>query len=108
MKPESTIQEILLITTTTFSKRQLCETDTKEKTRMLSHTQQLETACWNGMMDELLPEIMHPLAANKKLFLWKVDTRKFSLSIIKADRPPVQDGWYALDPHLFLCQQDMN
>jgi len=108
MNTSSTIQEILLITTTSFSKRQLCETDMKDKNRMLSPAQQLETACWNGLLDELLPEIMLQSMPDKKLFLWQVEARKFSLSVIKADCPPDQDGWFALDPHLFLCQQEMN
>jgi hypothetical protein len=108
MKSESTLQEILLITSTTFSKRQLCETNMKDKKRVLSPVQQLETACWNGLLDELLPEIVLQSAPHKKLYLWQVEKRKFSLSVIKADRPPDQDGWYALDPHLFLCQLEMN
>ena len=108
MKSESILQEILLITTTTFSKRQLCETDRKGKNSRLSPVQQLETACWNRVLDELLPEIMLQSMPDKKLYLWQVEKRKFSLSVIKADCPPDQDGWFALDPHLFLSQQEMN
>jgi hypothetical protein len=108
MKSGSILQEVLLITTTTFSKRQLCETENKNKYSRLSPLQQLETACWNSLLDELLPEIMLQSMPNKKLFLWQVEKRKFLLSLIKADCPPAQDGWFALDPHIFLCQQEMN
>jgi len=108
MKSESILQEILLITTTTFSKRQLCETDRKGKKSILSPVQQMATACWNSLLDELLPEIMLPPMPNKKLFLWQVEKRKFSFSVIKANCHPDQDEWFSLDPHLFLCRQEMN
>ena len=108
MTTSSILQEILLITATTFSKRQLCETDRTDKKSRLSPVQQLETACWNSLLDELLPEIMLPPMPNKKLFLWQVEKRKFSLSLIKADCAPEQDGWFAIDPHVFLSQHEMN
>ena len=88
MNTSSILQEILLITNTTFSKRQLCETDRKDKIRSLSPVQQLETACWNSLLDELLPEIMLQPTPHKKLYLWQVEKRKFSLSLVKADCPP--------------------
>lgn len=54
MKTDSIIQEIWLMTTTTFSKRQLCEMNSQEGNRCVIPAEQLEAACWNGLLDELL------------------------------------------------------
>ena len=58
-------QEILLLTGTTFSQRQLCENDLKDDRNNLSESEKLEEACWAGLLDELLPEII----TNKKLHI---------------------------------------
>ena len=108
MRPDSIIREILLMTTTSFSKRQLCETNAQDKNSNLAPAEQLEAACWNGLLDELLPEIMHDASHDKKLFLWQVEIRKSYLWISMAECPPVQETWSALDPHVFLCRQEMN
>src|SRR5688572_525230 len=108
MKNNSLIREILLVTTTSFSNRQLCDTDSQDRNNNLAPAEQLEAACWNGLLDELLPEIMHQSQHAKKLFLWQVEMRKFYLCIRKAECPPVQEIWSALDPHVFLYQQEMN
>ena len=55
-------QEILLLTGTTFSQRQLSENDAKDERSHLSASEKLEEACWTGLLDELLPEIV----TNKK------------------------------------------
>ena len=67
MKPNPIIREILLVTTTTFSKRQLCETDVQDKNSQLTPAEQLEAACWNGLVYELLPEIMQKRSDNEKV-----------------------------------------
>ena len=66
-------QEILLLTDTTFSQRQLCENDAKDDSSHLSESEKLEEACWTGLLDELLPEII----ANKKLHIWQIGILNF-------------------------------
>ena len=70
-------QEILLLTGTTFSQRQLCENDAKDDSNHLSESEKLEEACWTGLLDELLPEII----TNKKLYIWHIGDTEFSLQI---------------------------
>jgi len=107
MKTNSVIREILFVTTTSFSKRQLCETDAQDRSSNLAPAEQLEAACWNGLVDELLPEIMHfPFA--EKLFLWQVEMRESYLRLSMGISPPVLEKQFTLDPHNFLCRQEMN
>jgi hypothetical protein len=43
----------------------------------------LEEACWSGLLDELLPEII----TNKKLSLWEIGDSEFSLQIELSEYP---------------------
>ena len=55
MEPFSTQQEILLSTDTEFAHRQWA--DKNEGTAGLSAREQLEKACWDGLVKELIPEL---------------------------------------------------
>ena len=85
MKPGSNIREILLLTTTSFSKRQLCETDAPEKNITRSPAEQLEAACWNGLLDEMLKGVIQISSPADKLFLWQVEMEKSYLRLTMGD-----------------------
>lgn len=108
MIPHSNTREILLVTTTTFSKRQLSETNTKEKTCQPTPVEQLEAACWNGLVNELLPEIMSKSVAGEKLFLWQIETGRSYLKLNLGASLPVFEKRYTLDPNIFLSSQQIN
>jgi len=105
MKPYSNIHEILLSTTSSFSHRQLCERIDPEKSNLTSE-EELEAACWNGLLNELLPEIM-PSGA-ERLFLWNIEARSCFLTINMAAYPSVTDTFYSIDPYIFLGNKQMN
>ena len=68
MKTTSIQQEILPMTNTTFSKQQLCEKDLSTNNK-LSVIEQLEDACWNGLLYEMFPGIVERSSAGKQLYL---------------------------------------
>jgi hypothetical protein len=90
-------QEVLLLTGTTFSQRQLCENNPNEDRGHLSETEKLEEACWAGLLDELLPEIIK----NKKLCLWKIGDSEFSLQIELSEYPSMEKQ-FSINPYYFL------
>src|SRR5262245_34767919 len=96
-------QEILLLTGTTFSQRQLCENDTMDGARNLSESEKLEKACWSGLLDELLPEII----TNKKLFLWQIGDSEFSLQIELSEYPS-EEKQSSINPYYFLRTMKYN
>ena len=108
MKNNSLIREILLVTSTSFSNRQLCDTDAQDRNNNLAPAEQLEAACWNGLLDEMLPEIMHPSSSGEKFYVWQVEMRKSYLWISMGECPPVPEMHFTLDSHIFLCEQEMN
>ena len=90
-------QEILLLTGTTFSQRELCENNTEHGPRILSETERLEEACWAGLLDVLLPEII----TNKKLCLWQIGDSEFSLQIELSQYPSTEKE-FSVNPYYFL------
>lgn len=108
MKPASNTHEILLFTTTSFSKRQLCEKDPEDKNGSRSSTEQLEAACWNGLLEDLLKEVIPAPTPDHKLFLWEVEREKSYLRLSMGETRPIFEDSAALDPHIFLTEQHTN
>src|SRR5690348_10469509 len=105
---KTTIQEVLLMTNTSFSKRLLCEINTQNRNGHLIPAQQLEAACWNGLLTEMLPEIIPESFSDIKLFLWNIETKRSYLRIFMGVRPVYISKPFSLDPYIFLEVQRLN
>ena len=103
MKPDILQQEIMLLTGTTFSQRQLCENDIKDDSNRLSESEKLEEACWTGLLDDLLPEII----TNKKLCLWQIGDTEFSLQIELSEYRSSEKR-SSINPYYFLRTMSYN
>ena len=95
-------QEILLLTNSTFSQKQWCEKEITEGNKQLSQMKRLEVACWNGLLSELLPELMEQSSYGKTLFLWQIRQGKASLHIQLSESTMQLDRQLSIDPYLFL------
>ncbi|HEY6975401.1 MAG TPA: hypothetical protein VH396_03870 [Chitinophagaceae bacterium] len=102
MKTTTTQQEILLMTNATFSQRQLCKRDVSEHDKYLSRTEQLEDACWNGLLDEMLPEIIEKSTTGKKLHLRQIKHARCFLEIELCEYPNTIEKESSIDPYVFL------
>jgi hypothetical protein len=89
-------QEILLLTGTSFSQWQLCDRDGKNDSKDLSECEKLEKAAWDGLLDELLPEII----TNKKLHIWQIGDTESSLQIELSEYPSRQKP-FSINPYYF-------
>ncbi len=101
MKTKSTQQEILLITGTKFSTREWAEKNADEKNKF-SAAELLEEACWNGLLGEMLPEIVEKTIEGKNLFLWNIRHCKSFLEIELSEKNPVLNQYDSIDPYLFV------
>ena len=72
MENNATQQEILLLTGTNFAARQACEKDDTGTSGQMTPIDRLQAACWNGLLPDILPEIMEKSTTGKQLFLWQV------------------------------------
>jgi hypothetical protein len=104
MKTDSTQQEVLLLTGTTFSKREWSE-KLSGKNNNLTEKEQLEEACWNGMLPEILPEIYLHMENNKKLFLWQIKEGDSFIELDLGEVPGEIDDYFSIDPYSFQHYQ---
>lgn len=107
MKTISTQQEILVITGTSFSRRQLAEKNTLDNP-FTSEIEALEKACWNGLIKELLPEIFGKTSGGEELFLWQVSEADAFLELDFCEYPGAMEKVYSINPHTFLQEKNYN
>jgi hypothetical protein len=102
MKTTTTQQEILLMTGTTFSQRQLLEKDVLGDNKYFTRVEQLEDACWNGLLHELLPDILEKSSSGKQLHLREIRRAKSFLEIELCEYPLAIEHAFSIDPYTFL------
>jgi hypothetical protein len=100
MKTNYAQQEILLMTGTTFSARQCCEKDPGRQNNP-TEKEQLEEACWNGLLQAMMPEIYGHSNGNKELFLWEIKKANSFIELELGELPEQKDAHFSIDPYAF-------
>ena len=104
MKTNSTQQEILLMTGTSFSSRQWCEKPDPVQNHF-TDKEQLQNACWNGLLQEMLPEICKPATGNKNLYLWQITEANSFIELELGEVPGEIEKYRSINPYSFLSLQ---
>ncbi|MEP6846349.1 MAG: hypothetical protein ABI861_10115 [Panacibacter sp.] len=102
METNTTQQEILLMTGSSFFQQQCFEKNEQDSNKNLSQKEKIEEACWNGMLNELLPGIIEKSVTGKTLLLWQIKHGKSFLEIELCESPVETDNFYSIDPYIFL------
>ena len=100
-------QEILLMTHSSLSKRNLCESNNLELNKLFSNVERLEQACWNGMLEDFLPGLVVK-AEGRTLFIWEIHNANSFLHIDLCDQPVSANKEFSIDPYIFLNHIDYN
>jgi hypothetical protein len=101
MEQNATQQEILLHTDTNFAHRKWADKDA-DGSENLSAKEQLEKACWDGLVKELMPELDITLKANRKLWLWQIHETQSFLALDFYEVPGPKENSFSIDPYLFM------
>ena len=102
MKTDATQMEILLVTGTSFSSRQFSELGTAPQNQK-SEKENLETACWNGLLEEMLPEINPHDNGSNQIFLWQIKEGNKFIELEMGAVPALPDQLLSIDPYTFFC-----
>jgi len=102
MERNSTQQEILLMTGSGFFQQQCFERNEQDSNKNLSQEEKMEEACWNGLLQEMLPDVINKDADGKALMLWQVRPCRSFLEIELCETPAASDNYYSIDPYTFL------
>ena len=101
--PNSVQQEILLMTHSSLSKRNFCEKNSDDDNSSFTNIEQLQQACWNGMLEDFLPGLLVK-SEGKSLLLWEIQNAKSFLHIDLCDQPGFPIKRFSIDPYIFLDQ----
>jgi len=108
MEQQITNQEILLITGSSFYGSQSCKRDDGETNNGLSSMEELEKACWDGMLHEMLPELVGNYSAHTASFFWNTASGVNFLCVNIGSNPAAADKKTSIDPYHFLSDSDKN
>ncbi len=105
MKTNSTQQqEILLLTGTSFSAREWSYKDTDKK-NSFTEREQLEEACYNGLLEEMLPEVFIKMPSEKTMYLWDIKQGNSFIELELGELPGDKENYFSIDPYSFLHLQ---
>ena len=102
MKTTNTHYEILFFTGTSLASRQLADTKENSNAKMYSPIEELEKACWNGIIHEMFPEILNSFYPKCQSFLRHVLTGKNFLYINIGPNPGTAEHDTSIDPYFFM------
>jgi len=109
MKQQHIHQELLVFTTTSLSRKVLCETNNNDKNENMSLVEKLEQACWDGLLNEMFPEIIGSGSTlSRKMSIWRIYRGNCCLLIDLAESSFVLDSARSVDPYLFLPELNSN
>ena len=102
MKTNSTQQEILLVTGTSFTSREFFEASDGLNYNHLPEKEKLKVACRNGLLPDMLPEIFELPSVNKKLYLWEMREGSLFIELKLGEIYLEVEMQFSIDPYSFL------
>lgn len=102
MNANSIQQEILLVTNSSFSKREWVDKDAVENNRNASQIEQLIAACWNGWLTETLPDVIDTATDGSHLYMWDITQARSFIDIELCEHPQTVDTHFSINPYIFL------
>jgi hypothetical protein len=105
MKTNSTQHEILLVAGTSFSARKFCKSIDELNYNHLSVKEKLVVACWNGLLLEILPEIIEQHSIDKKLYLSEMSEGSLFIELKLGEVYLELEMQFSIDPYSFLPMQ---
>ena len=102
MKPTNIHHEILLIANTGLVNKQLIRNEENDPDNRPTSIEELEKACWNGILYEMFPEILGNVYPKCQNFLQQVLTGRNFLCINLGAYPQAGERDASIDPYLFM------
>jgi hypothetical protein len=107
MKPIATTQEIILATGTRFLDREACLIRRDKNREANPPINELERACWAGLIFELLPELSSS-SRGTKAFTWNVYSADHFVLVNLGTAPSGVEAAFSVDPYHFVDETRLN
>lgn len=106
---EDTIQiEILLMIGTSFASRVHEGDELSDCHKLFSEKERLEEACWNGLLNKMLPEMCSPEDNINSLYIWNIREGSTFLELELGKLPAEIDNYFSINPYFFAELKSLN
>ena len=102
MDPQVINQEILLFTGSSFCNRKFCKRNNDGESNCESPMEELEKACWDGMLYEMLPELVRNSVRPGNTYIWNTASGVNFLCINLGSSSTTVGKQTSIDPYFFL------
>ena len=103
MEPQVVNQEILLFTSSSFCSRKFCKRKSDGESKCdYSPTEELEKACWDKMLYEMLPELVGNPVQRGNSYIWNTTSGVNFLCINVGIGATTIGKQTSVDPYSFL------
>ena len=104
MKPLIIQQEVLIITSSEFSRRKY-HNDASDTEKNPSEKERLKDECWNGKLNDRLPEAFAMADPAAEMYIFQMKEAQQFLLLVMGESPSEIDSFYSIDPYHFLTMQ---
>ena len=100
--------EVLLVTGTSFLAGNRIKKDDHIPERPLSEIEELQEACWNGLLETMLPEVWIKPPNDGILYVWDIKEARQFLEVVLSEVPLPINRRLSITPHSFFPFQVYN
>lgn len=102
MKQKTTGLEILLMSNSNYLNRDWSELSRERNDKQLSKREKLILQCWNGMLNEVMPEILRTVPGKKPLTLWEINESGNMLDLRYGNTDEEMNDEWSINPYVYL------
>ena len=85
-----------------FFKKDWCELKSNKNDKKLTEKERLINFCWNGMLKEMIPEILQTERGTKPLTLWEINESGTMLDLRFGDFDIELNDEWSINPYVYL------
>jgi hypothetical protein len=100
--------EIIILTGTSFSASQFSDKNEAASKPGRTEKEILTEACWNGLLPEILPEIIEQIPAGKKIYLWQIKEADTFIELELGELQEDKDRYFSINPYSFIPEQPLS
>ena len=101
-------QEILLAFNSHFLSKIYFEKCNAGSSDIFIELEKIEEACWNGLLEQVLPEIFTMNIYARPIFIWRIREYNSVMEIDMGEHPSDKESFFCIDPYRFMAIEQMN
>ena len=98
-------QEILIAFNSSFLSKIYFEKCNAGSSDIFIELEKIEEACWNGLLEEVLPEVFTMKTPAGPIYIWEIREYNSIMKIDMSEYPSHKDNYLSIDPYKFIVNQ---